>query len=67
MLIQISMARVGDVRTFENFLAPVPEPIDVESYDTVVIWCESVSRFITAGKYEQSQASMGWVVERSLC
>ena len=46
-----SMARVGDVRTFNNFLVPVPESIDVERYNTVVIWCESFSQFITAGKY----------------
>ena len=47
-----SMARVGDVKTFRNFLVPVPESIDVERYNTVVIWCESFSQFITAGKYK---------------
>jgi hypothetical protein len=39
-----SMARVGDVKTFKNFLVPVPESIDVERYNTVVIWCESFSQ-----------------------
>ena len=34
------MARVGDVRTFENFVVPVPEAIDVSAYDTVIVWCE---------------------------
>jgi hypothetical protein len=47
-----SMARVGDVKTFKNFLVPVPESIDVGLYNTVVIWCESFSQFITAGKYK---------------
>jgi hypothetical protein len=46
------MARVGDVRTFRNFLVPVPESVDVERYNTVVVWCESFSQFITAGKYK---------------
>jgi hypothetical protein len=45
------MARVGDVRTFRNFLVPVPGSIDVERYNTVVIWCESFGQFITAARY----------------
>ena len=45
------MARVADVKTFNNFLVPVPQGIDVSSYNTVVIWCESFSQFITAAKY----------------
>jgi hypothetical protein len=45
------MVRVGDVRTFENFVVPVPEAIDVSRYDTVIVWCESFSQFITAAKY----------------
>jgi hypothetical protein len=42
---------VGDVKNFENFLVPVPAGTPLENYDTVVIWCEAFSRFITAGKY----------------
>jgi Electron transfer DM13 len=45
------MARVGDVRTFENFLLDVPPGIDIERYDTVIVWCESFGQFITAAKY----------------
>jgi hypothetical protein len=45
------MVRVGDVRTFENFVVPVPTSIDVSDYSTVIVWCESFSQFITAGKY----------------
>ena len=43
--------RVGDVRTFENFIVPVPESIDVSRYNTVVVWCESFSMFISAAQY----------------
>ena len=44
-------ARVGDVKTFENFIVPVPDGIDVTRYDTVVVWCEAFSMFISAAKY----------------
>lgn len=42
---------VGDVRTFENFLLPLAPGTPLEDYDTVVVWCEAFSRFITAAKY----------------
>lgn len=43
--------RVGDIRTFENFIVPIPESIDVERYTAVVVWCERFSMFITAARY----------------
>ncbi len=45
------MARVGDVKTFENFIVPVPGSIDIQSYAAVVVWCETFSQFITAARY----------------
>jgi hypothetical protein len=42
---------VGEIRTFEDFLVPLPAGVDVANYDTVVVWCESFSQFITAAKY----------------
>ncbi|MEJ6022558.1 DM13 domain-containing protein [Ramlibacter sp. PS4R-6] len=45
------MVRVGDVKTFKNFIVPVPTGIDVNRYTTVVIWCETFSQFITAAQY----------------
>lgn len=45
------MVRVGDVRTFNNFLVPVPPHVDPSRYTTVVVWCESFGQFITAAKY----------------
>ena len=51
-LLKASMVRVGDVKTFKNFLLAVPETVDIEQYNTVVIWCESFSQFITAAKYK---------------
>jgi hypothetical protein len=45
------MVRVGDVKTFDNFIVPVPETINPATYTTVIVWCESFSQFITAAKY----------------
>ncbi len=44
-------ARVGDIKTFENFIVAVPEGIDVAQYTTVLVWCETFSEFISAAKY----------------
>jgi hypothetical protein len=43
--------RVGDVKTFENFIVELPASADIDKYNTVVVWCESFSQFITAAKY----------------
>lgn len=45
------MVRVGDVKTFENFVVAVPESVDPAAFNTVIVWCESFSQFITAAKY----------------
>lgn len=45
------MARVGDVRTFENFVVEVPPTIDVAQYSAVIVWCESFGQFITSASY----------------
>lgn len=46
------MVRVGDVKTFENFVVPVPASVDPAQFTTVIVWCESFSQFITAAKYK---------------
>jgi hypothetical protein len=43
--------QIGEVKTFENFIAQVPATVDVSDYNTVVIWCESFAQFITAAAY----------------
>lgn len=45
------MIRVGDVKTFENFVVPVPAGVDPSKYSAVVVWCESFSQFITAARF----------------
>lgn len=51
--IKASAALVGDVKTFENFMVAVPGHIDVTKYNTVIVWCETFSKFITAARYRQ--------------
>lgn len=45
------MVRVGDVKTFDNFIVPVPEAVNPANYNTVIVWCETFGQFITAAKY----------------
>ena len=45
------MVRVGDVKTFDNFVVPVPASVDVSKYRAVIVWCETFGQFITAAKY----------------
>jgi hypothetical protein len=51
MRLKPGMVRVGDVKTFENFIVRVPDGVDVARYNAVIVWCESFSQFITAAKY----------------
>jgi len=46
------MVRVGDVKTFKNFLIAVPDAVDPARYNTVIVWCETFSQFITAARYQ---------------
>jgi hypothetical protein len=43
--------RLGDIKTFDGFIVDVPNGVDIEQYDTVLVWCEAFSEFITAAKY----------------
>lgn len=46
-----TMMLVGDVKTFNNFIVPVPAYVDPGEFNTVIVWCESFSQFITAAQY----------------
>ena len=43
--------RVGAVKTFDNFILPIPQGIDPAEYRALVVWCETFSEFITAAAY----------------
>ncbi len=46
------MVRVGDVKTFDNFIVPLSANIDPNDFNTVIVWCESFGEFITATRYK---------------
>lgn len=50
-LMKSTMVRVGDVRTFENFIVDVPPGIDPSNFTSVIVWCESFGQFITSAEY----------------
>jgi hypothetical protein len=39
------------VKTFKNFLVPMPEAVNPSDYNTVIVWCETFNQFITAAQY----------------
>ena len=43
--------RVGPVKTFNNFIVPISDTIDLNRYSAVLIWCESFSKYITAASF----------------
>ena len=45
------MVRVGDVKTFDNFIVPLPSGVDPAQHVAVIVWCETFSQFITAARY----------------
>lgn len=46
-----TMVRAGDVRTFRDFVVPLPAEVDPGAYNSVIVWCESFGRFITSARY----------------
>ncbi len=45
------MVRVGDVKTFRNFVVELPRSVNPADFNTAVVWCETFGEFITAAKY----------------
>lgn len=42
---------LGDIKTFDGFIVPVPAGVDPARYDSLVVWCEAFQQFITAARY----------------
>ena len=45
------MRHVGPVKTFENFVVALPQDLELERYNTVIVWCETFGQFITSARY----------------
>ena len=52
-----SMIRVGEVKTFDSFLVPLPADVDLSKYNTVIVWCETFAQFITSARYSTRTGS----------
>ncbi len=50
--LKADMVQVAEVRTFDNFIVPVPDDIDPSQYSAAIVWCERFSQFITSASYQ---------------
>jgi hypothetical protein len=46
-----SMLQAGEIKTFKNFVIPLPASIEPADYSAVIVWCEAFGQFITSGRY----------------
>ncbi|MDH3386946.1 MAG: DM13 domain-containing protein [Gammaproteobacteria bacterium] len=51
LAIKNESARVGAIRTFDNFILDIPATIRPAEYRALVVWCETFGEFITAAGY----------------
>ncbi|OZG74659.1 hypothetical protein BTA51_06645 [Hahella sp. CCB-MM4] len=49
-----SMVRVGDIKTFKNFVVELPAGVNPADFTTAVVWCETFGQFITAAQYRRN-------------
>ncbi|MDN7932387.1 DM13 domain-containing protein [Burkholderia metallica] len=57
LAIKARAARVADLKTFGNFVVPLPADVNPAQYTSVVIWCERFSKFISAARYRSAAKS----------
>lgn len=51
LALKANSVRVGDVKTFDNFVVPIPDGLNLADFDTALVWCESFEQFISAARY----------------
>jgi len=42
--------QIAPIKAFSNFSVDIPQGLDISGYNTVLIWCEAFSQFITAAE-----------------
>ena len=47
-----SMLHVSEIKRFDGFVASTPEGVDIDKFNSVIIWCEAFEEFITAAKFK---------------
>ena len=53
LAIKSQSRQIARIKGFKNFSYALDGSIDFSKYDSVVIWCERFSQFITAGRLER--------------
>ncbi len=43
---------IGDINSFNGFVIKITPSVNIHNYNSVVIWCESFSQFITSARYQ---------------
>jgi hypothetical protein len=43
---------IAEVNSFKDIVIDIPTNINIQKFNSIVIWCESFNQFITAGKYK---------------
>ena len=46
-----SMTAVGSIKTFDRFILPLDSSVNLEDFNTAIVWCESFGQFITAAQF----------------
>ena len=49
--VKAQSVRVDVIKSFDGFIINVPQGIDIERYNTVVIWCEQFKEYISSAQY----------------
>ncbi|NQX89657.1 MAG: DM13 domain-containing protein [Halioglobus sp.] len=50
-VLQSEMVEIGNVDTFQRFVLTVPRGVDLNAYNSVIVWCKAFGQFITAAQY----------------
>jgi hypothetical protein len=51
--LKTSMIEVGTINSFGNYIIPVNKNIKIDTFNTLIVWCESFNQFITAAQFKQ--------------
>jgi len=42
---------VGDIRSFGDLIVELPDKVDIDDFNTVVVWCDSFEELIASARY----------------
>lgn len=51
LAVKSSAVQLGAVNTFKNFLVEFDQQVDFTQYNTVIVWCETFQKYISASQF----------------